>query len=154
MAAVLVLVFGYGIAVGRYEIFPFSTVAALKLFFNVTLHRVTAPATSVLTAPPEPDSPVGRHTQDVSPALSFDRENLMTPPTTAWLTSGGTLFNQRFSPLDEINRETIGSLGAEWKTHLDGSAVAARHSAEAQPLVYRGVIYIVTGENDVFALSV
>ena len=39
-------------------------------------------------------------------------------------------------------------------THLNGSALAAKYSAESQPVVYKGVIYITTGNNDVFAVSV
>ena len=139
---------------GRYETFPFSSVTALKLFLNVTAHRVTTAATRVLADPPESGGPVAARTQDLPSEISFDRENLTAPPTEAWLTNGGTLFNQRYSPLDEVNRDNVESLRADWKVHLHGSGVGARHSGEAQPLIYRGVIYIVTAENDVFALSV
>ena len=38
-------------------------------------------------------------------------------------------------------------------THL-GSATAAKYSAEAQPLVYDGVVYVPTGDDDVFAVDV
>jgi glucose dehydrogenase len=41
-----------------------------------------------------------------------------------------------------------------WRTHLRGSGLGAQYSGEAQPIVYRGVIYVVTGPNDVFAVSV
>src|SRR5690606_28233421 len=45
-------------------------------------------------------------------------------------------------------------LKAVWRTALNGSGVGPGFSAEAQALVYDGVIYIVTGENDVFAVDV
>jgi alcohol dehydrogenase (cytochrome c) len=37
---------------------------------------------------------------------------------------------------------------------LDGSGTGAKYSGEAQPVVQDGVVYIVTGANDVFAISV
>ena len=39
-------------------------------------------------------------------------------------------------------------------TDLSGSGVAAKYSAEAQPIVYQGVMYVPTGADDVFAVSV
>src|SRR5690606_16767803 len=74
-------------------------------------------------------------------------------PTSAWVTNGGSLNNQRWSPLDQINRDTIGGVKGVWRTTLD-SALDFRHNNQAQPLVHEGVVYIVTGQNDVFAISV
>jgi alcohol dehydrogenase (cytochrome c) len=48
----------------------------------------------------------------------------------------------------------VASLKGVWRTHLRGSGVGPQYSGEAQPIVYDGVIYIVTGANDVFAVSV
>ncbi len=41
-----------------------------------------------------------------------------------------------------------------WRARLKGSGVGTKYSGEAQPIVYDGVAYIVTGADDVFALSV
>ncbi len=41
-----------------------------------------------------------------------------------------------------------------WRTHLNGSGVGPQYSGEAQPIVFEGVIYVVTGADDVFAVSV
>ena len=41
-----------------------------------------------------------------------------------------------------------------WRTRLGGSGVGAKYSGEAQPIVYDGVIYVVTGADDVFAIGV
>ena len=87
-----------------------------------------------------------------SPA--FSSEELSALPTVGWLKNGGNLFNQNYSPLKTINRETVAGLKGVWRTHLDGSGTKAKYSGEAQPVVYEGVIYIVTGADDVFALSV
>jgi quinohemoprotein ethanol dehydrogenase len=74
------------------------------------------------------------------------------PPLTDWATNGGTLSNQRFSALQQINRSNVGGLKAKWRTHL-GSGGAAQYSGQAQPIVVNGIIYITTGASDVFAVN-
>ena len=76
------------------------------------------------------------------------------PPTNGWPKNGGNLANQNYSPLTQINRETVANLKGVWRTHLDGSGLGVKYSGEAQPVVADGVIYIVTGADDVFALSI
>ena len=92
--------------------------------------------------------------QDITPAPAFSPEALTTLPTEDWITNGGTVFNQRYSPLTQINRDNISELKGVWRTALNGSGVGPGFSAEAQPIVYDGVIYVVTGANDVFAVDV
>ena len=75
------------------------------------------------------------------------------PPSTTWPTNGGDWFNRRFSPLTQINRRNVADLKAVWRTHL-GSGDSDTYSGEAQPLFANGVLYIVTGADDVFALDV
>jgi alcohol dehydrogenase (cytochrome c) len=76
------------------------------------------------------------------------------PPTDHWPTNGGNLFNQRYSPLSQINRSNVHELKAVWHASLNGSGVGPPYSAEAQPIVYDGVIYIITGADYVFVVSV
>jgi quinohemoprotein ethanol dehydrogenase len=78
---------------------------------------------------------------------------LSTLPTTGWLTNGGTLANQRYSPLDAINRTNVSQLQARWRTHLLGSGAGPQHSGQGQPIISNGIIYITTGDSDVFALD-
>ena len=87
-----------------------------------------------------------------SPAFSAD--DLTAEPKDAWLTNGGTLSNQRYSPLDEIDTDNVKDLKGVWMTDLKGSGVAAKYSAEGQPIVYEGTMYIPTGADDVFAVDV
>jgi alcohol dehydrogenase (cytochrome c) len=91
---------------------------------------------------------------DIQTAPAFSSETLAALPTTGWLTNGGNLANQRYSPLAEITPANVGGLKAVWRTHLDASGSGPRFSGEAQPIVHEGVIFIPTGANDVFALSV
>lgn len=90
---------------------------------------------------------------DIRPAPAFSAADLAKPRDDAWLTSGGTLSNQRYSPLRQIDRNNVSGLKALWHVNL-GSGLDLRHNNQAQPIVYDGVIYVVTGQDDVFALSV
>src|SRR5207244_6237498 len=87
-------------------------------------------------------------------ALAALAQNLVAPPTDGWPKSGGNLFNQNYSPLTQINRQNIAGLKAVWRARLDGSGASAKYSGEAQPIVHEGVVFIVTGADDVFAISV
>jgi quinohemoprotein ethanol dehydrogenase len=87
-------------------------------------------------------------------APAFDAHQLVALPTNGWLTNGGNLYNQRYSPLLQLNTGNVVKLKAQWRASLRGSGLGARSGNQAQPLVYRGVIYIMTGENDAFAVSV
>ena len=89
----------------------------------------------------------------ITVAPAFSAEELQAPPTDGWITNGGNLFNQRFSPLTQITTDNVSSLKGVWRVHLD-SGLEAKYSGEAQPLIYEGVIYIVTGADDVSAVSV
>jgi quinohemoprotein ethanol dehydrogenase len=90
----------------------------------------------------------------INAAPAFSAEDLMKEPEDAWLTNGGTLMNQRYSPLDEIDTGNVADLKGVWMADLAGSGVAGKYSAEAQPIVYEGVMYVPTGADDVFAVSV
>src|ERR1700675_2787061 len=76
---------------------------------------------------------------------AFTAKQLTDLPVNDWLTNGGNVFNQRYSPLAEINTGNVAALQAEWRTHLNGSGVGPPFSGEAQPIVEGGVIYVSTG---------
>jgi quinohemoprotein ethanol dehydrogenase len=88
------------------------------------------------------------------PTPAFTAGQLLAPPTTGWLTNGGTLWNQRYSPLAQINRDNVARLQAQWRVSLRGSGLSPRAGNQAQALVHGGVIYITTSENDAFAVAV
>jgi quinohemoprotein ethanol dehydrogenase len=89
----------------------------------------------------------------IKPAPKFSGAQLQALPTDSWITNGGNLYNQRYSPLDQINRGNVAKLKGKWRIHLN-SGLGANHSGQGQPIVHDGVIYITTGESDVFAVSV
>jgi quinohemoprotein ethanol dehydrogenase len=84
----------------------------------------------------------------------FSAAALTAAPRASWPTNGGNLYNQRYSPLTGIDRDNVARLAGVWRTSLGGSGVDMQYSASAQPLVDDGVAYLITGANDVFALSV
>ncbi|HJR68905.1 MAG TPA: PQQ-binding-like beta-propeller repeat protein, partial [Gammaproteobacteria bacterium] len=97
---------------------------------------------------------VAAEAQSIRRAPAFAGTALAAPPTDGWPTNGGDWYNRRYSPLTAIDRNNVATLEGVWRTHLNGSGLGAQYSGEAQPVVYRGVIYVVTGADDVFAVSV
>ena len=89
----------------------------------------------------------------ITPAPAFTPQQLLTLPRTDWVTNGGTLYNQRYSPLSLINRDNVKGLRALWRTGM-GSGTTPGHAGQAQILAYAGVLYVVNGALDVFALDV
>ena len=95
---------------------------------------------------------VAGHAQQTAPV--FEGSALVEPPTANWPTNGGNLYNQRYSPLTQIDRDNVANLKGVWRARLNGSGVGAQFSGEAQPIVYDGVLYVVTGADDVFAIDI
>jgi quinohemoprotein ethanol dehydrogenase len=81
------------------------------------------------------------------PAFSAQLAGL---PSHDWSTNGGSLSNDRYSTLDQIDGSNVAQLKGIWEVHLK-SGDAPKYSGEAQPLEYHGVIYTITGADDVFA---
>lgn len=123
----------------------------------------TAPTPSVVSPPatPTPSATLppatlapSAATRPIAPSLAFSNQQLLALPSADWITNGGNLYNQRYSPLSAINRDNVNGLKGVWRAHLNGSGLGVQHSGQGQPLVYAGVIYMVTGNDDVFALDV
>ena len=69
------------------------------------------------------------------------------------MTNGGNLTNQRYSTLKQIDTTNVKQLKGAWMTRLKGSGLGGKYSFEATPLVKDGIMYVVTGNDDVFALN-
>ncbi len=66
-----------------------------------------------------------------------------------WLTYGRTYSEQRFSPLKQLNEETVGKLGLAWSYNL-----GTMRGEEATPIVKDGVMYASSAWSTVYALDV
>ncbi|MCH7979334.1 MAG: PQQ-binding-like beta-propeller repeat protein [Acidobacteria bacterium] len=74
----------------------------------------------------------------VNDYVPVTREMLLDPPPGDWLMFSRTYDNQRFSPLDQINRQNVGQLRMVWARGMG----AGIH--ENIPLVHQGVMYVAT----------
>ncbi len=92
-------------------------------------------------------------TAAITPAPAWTSAQLNTPAGQDWVTMGGSTTNERYSTLTQINTSNVAGLKQAWLTHLDGSGVAAKYSQEASSVEYNGVLYISTGNDDVFAID-
>jgi quinohemoprotein ethanol dehydrogenase len=92
-------------------------------------------------------------TAPIETAPDFSAEELEAEPGADWITNGGSLSNDRFSSLDEVNTENVKELKGDWMTKIGNNATAAKFSAEGQALEYKGTIYISDGADDVFAMD-
>ena len=81
---------------------------------------------------------------------AFSAQELASAPSGDWITNGGSLANDRYSTLGQIDTANVARLKGIWHVHLK-SGDAPKYSGEAQPLEYHGVIYTITGADDVFA---
>jgi len=75
-------------------------------------------------------------------------QQAIVEPGGEWLSYGRTYREQRFSPLDNINRDNIGELDLAWSFKFDTA-----RGMEATPIVNNGVIYVSTGWSHVHALD-
>jgi len=87
-------------------------------------------------------------------AQDFSAEALLQLPVEDWRTNGGNLYNQRYSPLQQLQRDNVAGLKGKWHVNLRGSGAGPQYSGEAQPLVHEGVGYIITGADDVFTIDI
>jgi glucose dehydrogenase len=78
---------------------------------------------------------------------------LQSPVGKDWVTNGGNMTNERYSTLKQIDTSNVKQLKGAWMTRLKGSGFGGKYSFEATPLVKDGIMYITTGNDDVFALN-
>jgi quinohemoprotein ethanol dehydrogenase len=71
--------------------------------------------------------------------------------TVNWLYNGADLSNSRYADIDQINPSNVSQLKPAWTFHT--GVFDPNMSMEMTPLVFDGVMYVTTGDDDVFALS-
>jgi quinohemoprotein ethanol dehydrogenase len=72
--------------------------------------------------------------------------------TLNWPYNGGDLYNSRFADIYQINLSNVSQLKPAWTFHT-GLLSDPNMSMEMTPLVINGVMYVTTGDDDVFALN-
>ncbi len=74
-------------------------------------------------------------------------EMLESPDPSDWLMLGRTYDEQRFSPLDQVNKSNVKQLRMAWTRGLPAG------TESTIPIVYDGVLYVVSPVNSVLALD-
>jgi len=73
---------------------------------------------------------------------------LANPPAEDWLMFRGAYNNQGYSPLDLINKDTVGKLQLAWAWPMAEAGIQ-----ETAPLVHNGIMFLQTNNNIVEALD-
>ena len=82
------------------------------------------------------------------PAAQTVNESSIMNPGSEWLSHGRTYREQRFSPLDSVNRDNVDELDLVWSFKFDTA-----RGMEATPIVHDGIIYVSTGWSHVHAID-
>jgi PQQ-dependent dehydrogenase (methanol/ethanol family) len=85
-----------------------------------------------------------------TPAAEFKpvtAEVLLNPDPADWLMINRTYDEQRFSPLNQINRSNVGELRMAWTRGMPAG------TQESTPMVYNGVMYVIAPGGGVQALD-
>lgn len=70
-----------------------------------------------------------------------------------WITYNGNWFEQRYSPLNQINADNIGRLGLAWSANIPAAPGNPQNRQEGTSLVFNGVLYNITPWSVVYALD-
>jgi glucose dehydrogenase len=83
-------------------------------------------------------------------AANVNAQRMLDPAATAanWMTYGGTYTEQHYSPLTQINKDTLATLGLAWFADYDTNLTQA-----GTPLEIDGVIYVSTAWSKVYAFD-
>jgi quinohemoprotein ethanol dehydrogenase len=81
-------------------------------------------------------------------AAEVDGARIIAAAPEEWLSHGRTYDEQRYSPLKQINRETVEKLGLAWKLPTGNT-----RGMEASPIIVDGVMYVSTAWSRVIAVD-
>lgn len=96
---------------------------------------------------PEPGTPA--HIRGVTRGVDANRLLAANDTPEDWLAHGRNHQEDRFSPLDQINRSNVDSLGLVWSINL-----GTTRGIEATPIVVDGIMYITGPWSTVYAVDV
>lgn len=101
---------------------------------------------SACTPPIEPRSP--EHIRQATNAIDDQRLTNASQYPDDWTNYGLNTFEDRFSPLDEINTETVKDLSLAWSLPL-----GTKRGIEATPIVVEGIMYLSGPWSKVYAID-
>jgi len=100
---------------------------------------------------PEPPAPEGLtvngNTEDFIPFIPLTDAMLRDPDPADWPMMRRNFYAHSYSPLDQINTETVKNLQLEWVWNMHEG------DSEPAPLVYNGIVYLINPGNVIQALD-
>src|SRR5690606_39550413 len=84
---------------------------------------------------------------DINSLAPVTDEMLANPDDGDWLAYGRAVDNYRFSPLEQINDENVGSLQMVWSRGLEAGPM------QSSPIVYDGIMFIANPGDTIQALD-
>ena len=97
------------------------------------------PAEQTGTTTSAPEAPAPAAMPQYSASVTTGRLVAADNEPGQWMSTGRDYWEQRFSPLDQINTENVDQLGLAWSADMDTS-----RGQEATPIVVDGAIYVTT----------
>lgn len=94
-------------------------------------------------------SVVAQSASDYGAAVNEQRLINAPEEPQAWLSYGRTYDEQRYSPLDQINKESLDQVGLAWYADMTTS-----RGQEATPIAVDGALYVTTAWSNVWAFDV
>ncbi|MCW8194811.1 PQQ-dependent dehydrogenase, methanol/ethanol family [Proteobacteria bacterium 005FR1] len=95
-----------------------------------------------------PATPQAKIVSTARYGATVNADRLIFADPREWLSHGRSYDEQRFSPLDQINADSISSLGLAWYADMDTS-----RGQEATPIVVDGALYVTTAWSNVKAFD-
>jgi len=93
----------------------------------------------------------------ISPIPAFSASQLSAAPTTDWIGVHGNILNQQYSALSQINKSSVKNLKVAWHSTVaiptKGKPNFSGVLAEAQPVEYKGTMYMPDAKGNVFAFD-
>ena len=91
--------------------------------------------------------------QPLPAQVSFERLVGAANEPDSWLTYSGSYRSERYSALDEINRDNVGDLKVIWAYQMQASTQAGSGLVETTPIVADGIMYLTEPPSTVTALD-
>ncbi len=85
--------------------------------------------------------------------VSYERLRNAANETDNWLTYSGTYRSERYSALDQINKDNVDDLKVIWAYQMQPATNAGNGLVETTPIVVDGIMYITEPPSTVTALD-
>ena len=93
----------------------------------------------------------------IEPIPAFTPTDLTAEPTDNWTTARGDIYNRQYSALSSITKANVKDLKIAWHTRVaiptKGKPNFTGSSAEAEPVVYNGTMYMPDMKGNVYAFD-